>query len=1019
MISIDSSYLRNKISSWFLLSFFLALQPVLAQGSGSIKGKVVDSQTGDPLIGANVVLQSTSLGAAADLEGRFNIRNVSPGKWTVKVSYIGYVAVTQEMTVVENEAAQLDFRLNPQAITGETVVITAQARGQNSAINQQLASNTISNIVAADRIKELPDANAAESIGRLPGISIDRYNGEATAVAIRGLAPKYNTVTVNGVTLPATNNNDRSVDLSLISSNILDGIEVKKANTPDMDADALGGTIDLRLKEAPEGYQVSAMAQGGFNQREKGTVVKAKTSPLILNYFGNYNGNINVSNRFFDNDLGVIVGFNTDRNNRNADKLNASYTLEGSDQVADNIRVTNIILRREDASKDRLGGNFLLDYRIPLGKVTGNGFYSQGKTDGTIRRDNMDFSHRSHYYNLESNISTTSIFTSSAGIEQDFGWIKYNGSFSATGSKTDDPNDYQWQFAQENNAAKTIAGVAVYPTPATPLWEDYLFENPSDTATCLQSIFINSTRLIENQKSTQFNVQIPIKLTDDVNGYIKTGGKFRWLNRNFDQNQWGHSNLQYGTPWTGVPGEIARAAAQMYPNDFNVAEDSANILAGKVGWMLSRFYQGYEPPSNFLDGQYHMGKSPDVRLLREVTNAAVALGGSNWQVQPLANYGNDYDGTERYGAGYIMSEIKIGPHVTFTPGVRYDADYTKYHGQSFREVIQAGSAQIPSLQRNENERRNSFWLPMVHLNVVPFDWLHIHLAGTETVTRPDYNMYAPITTIDQYSSNIQAANASLRDSRSKNLDASVSIYESHVGFLNVSGFYKKIDDLVLYEGIPGVDDSIYTLLNVNLNIPKGWLDGAQQVNTWINNPSPAQYRGVEFDWQTNFWYLPSVFKGLIFNLNWTYIVSSIDVKQYKATRKTITDPTDPKHKRQIAVVTYDSTSRTQRMPDQPAHIFNTTLGYDFHGFSIRLSYLYQSDKVTSVGSVPLTDGFTAAYGRWDLVLQQKLGDLIQIYANFSNLNNRHDESLLGYSQINPTSLEYYGPTIDIGVRLRL
>jgi hypothetical protein len=240
-----------------------------------------------------------------------------------------------------------------------------------------------------------------------------------------------------------------------------------------------------------------------------------------------------------------------------------------------------------------------------------------------------------------------------------------------------------------------------------------------------------------------------------------------------------------------------------------------------------------------------------------------------------------------------------------------------------------------------------------------------------------------------------------------------------VGYLNVSGFYKKIDDLVLYEGIPGVDDSIYTLLNANLNIPKGWLDGSQQVNTWINNPSPAQYRGVEFEWQTNFWYLPSLFKGLIFDLNWTYIVSSIDVTQYKATRTTMPDSTDPKHKRQIKIVTYSSKSRTQRMPDQPAHIFNTTIGYDFHGFSIRLSYLYQSDKVTSIGSLPLTDGFTAAYGRWDLVLQQKLGDEIQLYANFSNLNNRHDESLLGYRQINPTSLEYYGSTIDVGVRLKI
>jgi len=990
---IGTSYSTRK-KAWVLLVVMLIVsRTMFGQGSGTVKGHVSDKETGEVLVGANVVVVSTSLGAVADVDGIFVIHGVPAGKRTLKISYLGYQSTTVDVTVTESAALEVNIHLSAQALTGETVVITAQAKGQESAINEQLASNTISNIVAADRIKELPDANAAESIGRLPGISIDRYNGEATSVAIRGLAPKYNTVTVNGVALPATNNDDRSVDLSLISSNILDGIEVKKANTPDMDADALGGTIDLRLKEAPEGFQLSALTQGGATNRQT--------------YYGNYNVNVSVSDRFFDNDLGIIAGFNADRNNRDADKLNASYTLVGADQVANNIRVTNIILERDDAFKNRLGGNFLGDYRIPSGKITANGFYSQGQTDGTTRKDNMDFNHGSHYYSVESNISTTSIYTSSAGIEQDFGWVRYDANFSATGSETSDPNDYQWQFSEENNAG------SLYPGPNIPLWQDYSYELPSDTSTTLQNIFIYSTRLIEGQKSTQLNVQIPINFSDEINGYVKAGGKFRWLERTFDQNEWGHPNLQYGTPWTGIPGAIAQEAAILYPGDFNRASDSANIASGKTGWMLSRFYSGYQPPSNFLDGQYHMGKSPDVKLLREITTVAQVLGGANWQVQPLGEYGNDYNGVERYGAGYIMAEIKLGPAITLTPGVRYDEDYTRYDGQSFREVIQAGASQIPLLQRNENIRQNSFWLPMVHLNVVPLDWLHIHLAGTETVTRPDYNEYAPITTIDQYSANIQAANGSLRDTRSKNLDASVSIYERYSGFLTVSGFYKKIDDLVFYEGIPNVDSTIYKLLNANLNIPKSWLTGAQQVNTWVNNPTPAQYRGIELDWQTNFWYLPSVFKGLVFNLNWTYIVSTIDVKQYKTEYKTIVQGHNIK---QVSFL--DSTSRTERMPDQPAHIFNTTIGYDVGGFSIRVSYLYESDKVAGIGATPLTDLFTAAYGRWDLAVQQRITEQLQIYANYNNLNNRHDESDRGYSQINPSDLEYYGSTVDVGLRFK-
>jgi outer membrane receptor protein involved in Fe transport len=105
------------------------------------------------------------------------------------------------------------------------------------------------------------------------------------------------------------------------------------------------------------------------------------------------------------------------------------------------------------------------------------------------------------------------------------------------------------------------------------------------------------------------------------------------------------------------------------------------------------------------------------------------------------------------------------------------------------------------------------------------------------------------------------------------------------------------------------------------------------------------------------------------------------------------------------------------MPDQPAHILNSTIGYDYMGFSIRLSYLYQSDKVTGIGTIPLLDSYTGAYERWDIAIQQRLSDNIQIYVNLNNLNDSYDKSLQGYQEIDPTSLAYYGRTIDAGVRI--
>jgi TonB-dependent receptor len=991
---VNASIDRGKFVYGFLLAFLLIPHALFAQGAGSVQGKVSDKETGEALIGANVTIENTGIGAASDLNGEYLLRSVAPGTYRLRVTYIGYDPVSVEVKVSANATTRQDFRLIAHAISGEVFIVMGQAKGQMSAVNQQLASNTISNIVAADRIKELPDVNAAESIGRLPGVSIDRWGGEATAVAIRGLAPKYNTITVNGVALPATNNNDRSVDLSLVSSNMLDGIELKKANTPDMDADALGGTVDLRLKEAPEAFQMNATVQGGYNQIQK--------------YTGNYNVSVGASDRFFDGDLGMIAAVNADRYNRSADQLNAGYRSSAAVQTLSDITVDNLTVRETNAFKSRLGGNLLLDYKMPFGKITGNGFYSQAKTDGTYRQDNMDFTHNSHYYQLESDIPTTSIYTSSIGIKQDFGWLKYDFSIAATGAKTDDPNDYRYQFAQENSASTGS------PTATTPLLDAWTLERVDTSITGLSYIYTYSTKLVEKQKSLQFNVQVPFHLTDDLTGYVKTGGKFRWLDRMFDQEQWGCGNLQYGGSWTGPVSSLIYAASQVYPDDFNVTKDST-IIAARHVWPISRFLVDFGR-SNFLDGQYQMGMVYDLGLMRKLTNVMRTLPSNVWQHYAIGSLGSDYDGIEHYGAGYIMAELNIGPYVTLLSGVRYDADYSKYHGQSFREVIINGNNQQPpgDLQHNENVRQNNFWLPMVHLKIQPADWLIIRLAGTETVTRPDYLMYAPITNINVYQSYVRAANGGLRDSRSKNLDASISIYQNYVGLLTLSPFYKSIDDLIMYTTIPRMDTTVAKLVPAELNIPQSWLPSAPQVDTYMNNPNPAVYKGIEFDWQTNFWYLPSFLQGLVLNFNWTYITSTIDVRQFKTTPQVVYIPP----RTFLTTIVLSDTIRRDRMPDQPAHIANITIGYDYKGFSIRASYLSQSDKVTGVGQTPITDAFTAPYRRWDLAVQQKLGENTQLFASFNNLNNRHDESLIGYRQLNPTSIQYYGLTIDLGIRYK-
>jgi len=963
----------------------LLLSGNLFAANGIIKGRVVDSRTRAALPGADILIVGTTMGAASDLKGYYIIDNIPPGIYTLQVSYIGYKSQQLKINVESGKMIVKDFRLEyGQVLKGQLVVVTAQASGQLSAINQQLSSNTINNVVSKARIEELPDVNAAESIGRLPGVSIQRSGGEANKVEIRGLSPKYNLVTINGVELPATGSEDRSVNLSLVSSNILDGIILKKSNTPDMDADVFGGTIDLRLKEAPQNLQYHISAQGGYNK--------------LQDYYGNYNFNISVSNRFFDDRLGVIANANTDNYDRSADKFQDNWRKYNV-----GISTGELLLREEKVNRKRTGASLLLDYNIPDGKITANGFFNQLNSKGlnhinqVITMEN-GYSTNRHYYRLEQGESTVKMYTTALGIKQDFNWIRYDVSLSSSGINNSDPDRRVAEFVQEQSALKP--GYPVYCDPVDLV--DYF--NVDTAITNLAALYSYGTKLIDNTTSAKLNIEIPFHLGYKLSGHIKTGGKLRWIDRSNDQSQYGYSGLQYGS---GESNPVFKYINELYP-DWNI--DKVIEEHGLLN--ISPFLSDYNR-SNFLNSEYHLGLIPDKTMILQMTDALIAAPGSLnlWMPYSVGTFGYDYKGFERYEAAYLMGEFNLGTYLTLIPGVRWEEGYSSYDGQRYR-VNQSGQTveQPPSEFVHLNKvRRNKFWFPMVNLIGRPTNWLHVRLARTETIARPDFLRYAPISYISSDSKFVTAANYSLKPSQSTNYDVGVSLFNNEIGLFSVTAFYKNIKDLIFYSAYyyrPGIE------LDPALEIPTSWLRSNPQINAFRNNPDPAEYSGFEIEWQTHFWYLPSVFSGLVLNVNYTHIYSEM---------KLAYDSLATKQVGTRRVYSLKPTYIKTRMPDQPAHIFNITIGYDLGGFSARLSYLYQTDKLTSIGYdgiIPTSrlSSYTSGYGRWDFTLQQKLYQNIQLFANFSNLNNRHDENCIGSDLKHPSYIEYYGFTMDFGIR---
>jgi outer membrane receptor protein involved in Fe transport len=144
---------------------------------------------------------------------------------------------------------------------------------------------------------------------------------------------------------------------------------------------------------------------------------------------------------------------------------------------------------------------------------------------------------------------------------------------------------------------------------------------------------------------------------------------------------------------------------------------------------------------------------------------------------------------------------------------------------------------------------------------------------------------------------------------------------------------------------------------------------SQQITTFLNNPEPAYVRGIELEWQTNFWYLPNPLNSLVFNINYTRTWSDMDYQQVRNQTITVQDPIT--HRPKNTYITTD-TIRNARLLYQGDHALNIALGIDYKGFSGRISFNLQGDVITSVGARPEEDKFTGDTYRWDFMLKQDL-----------------------------------------------
>ena len=934
----------------FKYVLILVFLPVLVfSQSGTISGYVLSYNDEGPLVGANVVIPELEVGAATGTDGRFIISGVSQGNYQLKISYIGYETKTVELNIDSKSEQIGDILLKPKTVKGETVTISAQAQGQLSAINQQISSNTIKNIVSSERIREFPDNSAAKAVSRLPGVSLQGDNNDK--IVIRGVQSKMNKVQVNGIDVPSTGLGDRSVNMGFISANMLSSIEVSKVLTPDMGADAAGGVVDLKLKEAPDEFQADLMVQGSANLQEE--------------TYGNYKIWGSLSNRFFDDKLGVFIQGNVNNKNKGYDAASVGYSRLTSvpdpgygDAVYQ--MMGHMDLHKRINKINRYGGSLILDYRYSNGKIVLHNMLSKQKNNTTDFHDDIG---TSRTYSTDRDKNTKQLITNS--LQGEHSMLGMDIDYQVSNSFSDKETDlkYSLPFTSGVSAMDPLSTSEVKKMDFNDFFGLEMYQNDWKKASTLYGI-TDYGDYDENQTSASFDIKRDFGITKNISGMIKLGGDYEHKYRETDEERLeadlgGAPNEYHNSPTSDFLASIGADPAQPI-----VFEDFRNNDFGRG--------------EDFFVGKWNFKNAADVDKLDKF----IELSSSNWWRHFAESHKDDYSGTEDLTGGYLMGELDLFERLSIITGLRYEhmkTDYKSYF------TVQTNVTEGYNVDTLNKTRTNRHWFPNLNIEYNINDWLDTRIAFTKSIMRPDYDMFLPnaFADITEGYGTGERGNPGLKPAISRNVDLQFSAHSDKIGLLTIGGFYKEISNMfysttTLYKNLPEKYKWDEELPN--------WAEYGQSsnINTYVNNPYDGHVKGIEFSWQTNFRYLPQPFTYLVVNTNYSHMWSSTEYPQFAQERRKVDDSGLVPEYETVEI----DTSRTGRLLHQGNDIANIAVGYDYKGLSARISFAFQGNVLDNVGSRPETDSFTEDRYKWDFTLKQKLPlDGLQLLLSGVNITN--------------------------------
>lgn len=914
------------------------------------------------LPGATVSIPSQKRQVVTDLGGAFTLHAHTLGKVLLKVSYTGYAAKEMELDLSEGTTDLGIISLQPAGgQLGEVIVKGTMAASQARAFSIKQHANAIMEVLAADAIGKLPDRNAAEAVQRVQGVAVARYHGEADQATVRGTPFAWTSTLFNGSRLPSANAmGTRAAVLDAVPSEMIQYVQVAKAITPDMEGDAIGGSINFITRTAPNKRMLNVSAAGGYNNFSKD---------------GTYNASLAYGDRFFNGRLGVMIAAAIWDRQWGTDSYDVTYNTSLTDPVQQR-SINTFMMKRYMGKRQTYGTSAGLEYKISkLHKLFARGLLDKFNDIRPVYESYIDFTNKRYQYNYRYSYYETKLNGIELGGEHQMGKkLKMDWSVSDYVSKfflETPPTNGKKGLPIATFRQKVNGGFGGLSADGKKYLKGDAPDGIGDDPMNIQAHLVNKAETMDASKLTlqqlvitQFNNSEEDK-TAQVNGRLELSPKL---------------TLKAGIKYRHKTREGINFASHVYvPNAALGVPDAPALLS------LSQLQRtGFPRKGGFMKelgnpyDQYIMDPITKQQLFDLLDTATLRKNGFR-DVSPATNASVFYDGYEEVSAGYIMAEFQATEKLKIIGGVRNEYTNLEVNSSKVTTTLN-GTTPVTTVTPVTGKNHYNALLPMIHLRYALSDKANIRAAYTRTFVRPNFPDLVPGETVDltKNPAAITRGNPALKPSFAHNFDLMAEYYFNNIGLVSGGVFYKDIKDVIFSDRAMASENGTAYLVTQPKNLQKASLLGFE---AGINK---------RFNFLKGFW------SGFGVEMNYTFIHSEVTVPRVVSGKTEVTKST---------------------LPNQSKNLFNAILYYERNGVMVRLAGNYRGKSVETISQQlgPDLYTWTAKNFTLDASASVAVHRNIRLFLELNNLTNEPLKTYLGVPS-RPSMVEWYSQRGQMGVR---